>query len=755
MPIDLLASSRWRLGSPLVAAMLGAAVVGGQFVVGKAARDALFLANFDTSFLPAMIMATAVFSVVLVLATARLFGRLSAESWVPAASAAVAMLVLAEWAIVAIRPRVAAPTLYLLVSGAGPLLVSGFWLMVTERFDPHTAKKVFGLIAGAGTAGGLLGGLAAARVAAIGDIAAMLPLLASLHLACAWLTGRLARSFRTMQRADHPPTPAAPARSGLGVLAHTRYLRDLSALVLLGTIAATFVDQAFMTHVQASFGPGPALASFFSMYYAALGLISFVIQTGGARVVLEKLGLGVAAVTPALTTLVAGAAAILMPGFNTLIVMRGGEAAMRASIYRAAYELAYTPVARPDRRAVKTTIDVGVDRVGDIVGAAITQTLLWIPQPGQSTLLLALAMGCAGVAVAVGSRLTRGYADALEKSLLSRAVELDLSDIDERTTRATMVRALSKSQSGRWTLAREPPRAERLSAVAPTPAVGSGQAVDPEVQQIIALRSRDTEAILRVLRSERGVSAALVAHVIPLLAWDAVNHDCIRALRSVAEEHVGELIDALTNPNQPFVVRRRLARTLSVCVSQRAVDGLLLGLEDLRFEVRYQCGRSLLAVVERNPAVRIDKSRLLALVSKEVTVNRQVWESRQLLDGPRNGDDRSFLEEVVRDRATQSLAHVFTLLATVLPSEPLRIAFRGLQTNDEGLRGTALEYLELVLPPDIRDRLWQFLEDRRPVARTQRPQEAALADLLRSHESIMINLEELRNRATAAPKRVP
>ena len=44
-------------------------------------------------------------------------------------------------------------------------------------------------------------------------------------------------------------------------------------------------------------------------------------------------------------------------------------------------------------------------------------------------------MGCAGIALLFASRLTRGYAEALEKSLLSRAVELDLSNVEDPITR--------------------------------------------------------------------------------------------------------------------------------------------------------------------------------------------------------------------------------------------------------------------------------------------------------------------------------
>ena len=46
-------------------------------------------------------------------------------------------------------------------------LASGFWLIASERFDPHTAKKRYGHIAAAGTLGGLLSALATERVAAI------------------------------------------------------------------------------------------------------------------------------------------------------------------------------------------------------------------------------------------------------------------------------------------------------------------------------------------------------------------------------------------------------------------------------------------------------------------------------------------------------------------------------------------------------------------------------------------------------------
>ena len=74
-------------------------------------------------------------------------------------------------------PRPTAVIVYLHISGAGPVLASGVWLIASERFDPRTAKRRFGQIAGAGTLGGLLGALLSERVAAMLGVPAMLLVL--------------------------------------------------------------------------------------------------------------------------------------------------------------------------------------------------------------------------------------------------------------------------------------------------------------------------------------------------------------------------------------------------------------------------------------------------------------------------------------------------------------------------------------------------------------------------------------------------
>ena len=102
-----------------------------------------------------------------------------------------------------------------------------------------------------------------------------------------------------------------------------------------------------------------------------------------------------------------------------------------------------------------------------------------------------------------------------------------------------------------------------------------------------------------------------------------------------------------------------------------------------------------------------------------------MWEGQREMRSARSAES-PFIERYLQRRADRSLEHVFTLLSLALPSQPLQIAFRGLHTRDSHLRGTALEYLESVLPHAIREELWPYLEDTRGAERVARPRERVL-----------------------------
>ncbi|MFB3068668.1 MAG: hypothetical protein ACE1ZI_05285, partial [Acidobacteriota bacterium] len=272
--------------------------------------------------------------------------------------------------------------------------------------------------------------------------------------------------------------------------------------------------------------------------------------------------------------------------------------------------------------------------------------------------------------------------------------------------------------------------------------------LDPLLRQMLDLRSGQPEKIRAILEA-KVLEPALVPQVIPLLAWDDLCPDAIRALRRVAPVITGQLVDALVGPQQDFAIRRRIPRVLSASPSQRAVEGLWLALQDTRFEVRFQCGRALAHILDKSTEIHLEKEVVFSAVLREVAVGRRVWESHRLLDLLEEDEESSLLvNEFLHDRSSRSLEHVFTLLSLALPREPLTIAFRGLHTDNRSLRGTALEYLESILPEQIRKDLWSFLEDDRKQARvTTQSREEILAELMHSNQSIQLNLAELMKKS--------
>ena len=282
--------------------------------------------------------------------------------------------------------------------------------------------------------------------------------------------------------------------------------------------------------------------------------------------------------------------------------------------------------------------------------------------------------------------LSGGYIQTLERSLRNRAAELELSDI-ATSPPAPRCCARYHAAFGGQTLyrpaLRDRPASRRRAPARPPPwsrsrPDGTLAALSTSICDRSSRSARGTRnAVLRVLRNDEGIPASLVPHVIPLLAWDPVAEDAVNGAAQGRGRALGELTDALIDPNQDFAIRRRLARVFSVCVSQRAADGLLLGLDDQRFEVRFQCARALAAMVEKNPRVRIDKAHIFDVVAPR-NGGRSAGLGKPSAARSARRQRQPLLRRRVREGSRQpSLAHVFTLLSLVLPPEPLQIAFKG------------------------------------------------------------------------------
>lgn len=693
--------------TPYLAALVTAAALIAQQVGGNAIRDGLFLSHYSVQSLPYLIAGAALLAMVAAPLSGRLLTRLGPARAVPIVVAAHASLFLVEWLLLGPQPRVVAVLLYFHSSVLGGIAISSFWSLLNERFDPHTAKPLLARVAGAATFGGLLGGLSAERVAALLPDGALLPLLGLVSAACVAgmvVVGKGAPA--------HRPSAVEPAmRAGAwGELRRQPLLRNLAIVTALAAVLAALADYLLKAEAVAYFGRGPQLVRFFGLFYSGTGLAAVLVQALLGRFVLERLGLGGSVAShPA----VVGTMAVLgfvLPTPWRGILPRGCDVVVRASTFRAGYELLYTPIAASAKRSVKSLIDVAIDSAGKGGGAVLI--LLLAPLVTVHGLIV---VNLAAVAVAAGEffvarRLRAGYVNALEGGLrrqsggLEEAVEDSMADFSVAGTmtgldRSAVLRALGSTQTD------QPP--------APV--------ADPVVAALVELRSGD---LLRIRAALRDVprDPLMIAALVPLLAKDTLVKATVAALESFGARAAGELVSVLLDPATPDVVRRRLPVALKSCASTIARDGLRAGLESDHFEIRLRCGRALLDLTDEHAELQEPFPQALALAQRELGGGGQVPRAQE---------------------------HVFNLLALALEREPVQIAARAFASDDTHVRGTALEYLETVLPAPLFT-AFQPLLTTGPAPTRRREPAAARAELIRAGATMTVSLDELRRQLDAA-----
>ena len=672
-------------------AMTVAGIMLAHQTASKAVREAVFLSGPGVGKLPLMMMLTAAAVVLAVPLWARLIARFGPRTVVPAGFLISAAAHLVEWTLPAHDTRVAA-AVYLHVAGFGALLLSGFWSLVSELFDTHEAKSSYGLIAAAGTLGGLAGGGALLAV----PVDSSLAMLAALHVLCAggvWVLAREARVSTLLDstgRGTHLFDPKLFTRAP--------YLATLALLVVLSSGSAAIVDFLFKQGVSEGKSL-EELRTFFAVFYMAIGALTFGAQTAAGSVI-RTFGIGRSISTLPVGLSTATVLALITQASPFIVITRGIEAVLRGSWFRSGYELLFVPMAPDEKRHTKTFLDVTCDRAGDALGALVVQASLAaavsvvVYADHQRSVLLAIVLVMAAAGIALSRRVDKLYIGVVASRLA------DQKGVDEVAV---------QSETG-WTLLELPVelRAARAAAAPAAPATATTP-LDPHMKRLADLRSGDRARVEAALKGLTRPDPVEVTQLLQLLAWDDLAPRVRLTLERVAPSHIGLLSDTLTDRETDFAIRRRIPKILgNVTASDaasRALMALLAGLEDPRFEVRYQCARAMNRLVTRTAGLSVDRDRILAIVERELSVPIQVWQGHRLLDQSEPSED-GVLPPLEMGSSHRNIEHVFALLATILPREPLQAAFRGIQSADPELRALTLEYFEGVLPPRVLARIW-------------------------------------------------
>ena len=708
-------SERFTSEIPAWAPALASLCMIAHQVGGKSTRDALFFSTFHMRALSQIAVYSAVPVMLLAFFAPRVLLRFGPASAVSFAYVVSAMVHLLEWFLLIEGQTKPAAVLLFLHVLIVPVLTSGFWATLSEGEEVRGNRRRMTRAALAASAGGVVGGLLALGVGSTMGLAAMLPLLAALHLCCAFAVGRL-RSLR--------PRPAQPIDHRVE---STLYLSALAGFVFLLAGSAALVDFVFKGQVQAATQLAVEQIKIFSLFNMVTAVLALVCQYYLSPLALDRLKPArTAQLLP--TGLILGSIGVLVaPGLSSAAIGRGSEMVLRNSFFRSGYEPLFNAVAAREKNASKTLVDVGSERLGDAVGYGLAWALLafggWLATRAQ----LGLAIGLAGAALLLANRIHHMYVGTLK----GRGTNVPMPELP----------------SGMW---RDSEIIPALSGKFPESSAVSPLALEA---QIAGLIGRDPAVIRSVLGSRESIRPELIPYVLPLLGSDSFARLALEALRRVVPASTGQLVDSLLSTEVDVAVRRRIPRVLVASHSERVVDGLMRGLEDEEFVVRLACGRALVQIRREHPEPPVLEAKVFKLVEREIAYGREVWEERRPLPLGDDEPDSPLVDDKLRKRANRYLEHVFDLLALVDSMDSMRDVFRALHTDDPQLRGDALEYLDWILPRPIRTSLWPYLEaEDRPTRR--RPSKlAALSALRLAHDSVEISLSELQRLDGIAPGR--
>ena len=739
-------------------AVFVAVVVVAQSVGARALRDGFFLSEFAASRLPLMILCGATLSVTGVLGTTHWLRETPPAKSVPWLFTASALMFALEWVLSLYEPGIAAVTMYLHVMSLVALVASGFWSVVSERFDPHTAKQSIGLIGGGATLGGVLGGAAAWWGASRLDVSSMILALSILNLGCALGVQRLGAGSRPVLGRS------SQTAAGVTILRETPYLRHLGSLVVAAAFCQAVYDIAFKSVVAERYAQGSELVSFFALFYMGLNIATFLLQNLLTHRLLKTYGLSFTVGTLPGSGLLLGLIALAFPGLGSAIAMRGGIGAIENSTFRSGYELLYTPVLPQKKRPTKSLIDVAGEMSGAILGGGFAVLVVAVVPNVSNTILITAGILASLTGMYITRKIRAGYVKSLEDSLEAGHIDLEEAafgtaqtaeaDTVDSILERPVANRLMRSSLGEFLRQRRAGRAseERLRwRYAPLErdqsSYGTGGNPDSRATALLQLLSNDPTAVRRALSEQSPLPGEWIGLVPPLLENTEVEADAMRALRRVAPAHVGFLLDSLRAARYTRKVRLRICDLLGEIPVQRCADGLVdyLAIDD--WELRFRAASSLLRIKRANSLLEVPRHGVFEAIRAEAQHCRRLWSAQAALDS--RISNTALLESPAGRRVVQGVTYIFTLLLTVLDQQPTILAARALAQTTGAQRGTGLEYLENVLPEHVLRELRPLMLDVRLALGRVFTRSEILADICTSNLSPQEEMAQLRRHVEA------
>ncbi len=425
-------------------------------VFSRTVADAMFLAEFDASWVPTYIAAGALGSVVF----SAIYVGIVRKGKLGARRNAMALFGLAVCAFVAAAFGSTGGELGTWVFGVGMVLIGPAvntvaWNVLTGIFTGRQSKRLLPLVGAAATLGAIAGGLSVRALSKSPGVTALMFPSAAIFLLLVPLP---LRAFRYTSTSDalakgkgRTKTEANPGflenlLGGLHALKDSPLVASLAGITFLLAIATNLVDVTFLTAVKGMVGKGDEIGSFLGLFHAV---------TNGAVLLLQTLVLGrlfarfgvrwVFLLYPGV--LIAGAGVVaIWPLFYVVASYRGVDKVLKFTGHYGGMDLILSPVSEEVRDRARAFLRGGCNPAGALLAGMAATPIAAFAETYDPTPVLMAGIGLSSaLALALAIKLRRQYVDELRKALRIREVRQDASPSVKMTMDGDVARILTEA----------------------------------------------------------------------------------------------------------------------------------------------------------------------------------------------------------------------------------------------------------------------------------------------------------------------
>jgi AAA family ATP:ADP antiporter len=254
----------------------------------------------------------------------------------------------------------------------GIFLISQFWTLANDIYDPRQAKRVFGFIGGGATLGGMTGSAITWRLVETVGTENLILFSAGILALCFFLV--LAIQRRAKPGADEAFKTSETVGGGeaLAMLRQSRHLQLIALIIGFGALgAATLETQLYMASAAEVVGKD-AVTSFLAGITFYISVIGFVIQVYFTSRIYSLLGIGFALAILPVSLGATALIVILNKALWASSVARVSDSALRYSVDKTTRETLFLPLPAELKLKAKAFVDVVADRfIGKGIGSLV------------------------------------------------------------------------------------------------------------------------------------------------------------------------------------------------------------------------------------------------------------------------------------------------------------------------------------------------------------------------------------------------